>query len=394
MEVLLYRWSTIAQLVSDTMILIFLAVLYRSVRRPELRPHVLAWSANLLALSTTVAYWIFRPEQYWLRKTIATVYVSMKMAFAYLLLVGVLALSGRIVRRRRAGLMLLACLCYGLLVALAYRSINELGVLNAAGFACILWSAVAVVLREKPPGWTWLAAGFSVRAAFASVETLAYLSQLTPLAWLAPELVGPYLAAHSSFDGAAEWMIVLGCTLSMYRIIAAELARSNQEMSLAKERMRELAESDMLTGLANRRSLTPALRAARAQGASILFFDLNDFKKINDRFGHQMGDDCLKRFADALRAHFRPGDTLIRYAGDEFIVVAPGMRPDDMQARIAAARAALGAAAGDTPAIRFSVGLSYLDVDGDADAAVAAADSAMYRQKQRKHAPEEAVPAH
>ncbi|HEY5801805.1 MAG TPA: GGDEF domain-containing protein [Burkholderiaceae bacterium] len=384
MEVLLYRWSTIAQFISDAMIMLFLIVLYRSVRRPELRPHMLAWCANFVALSTTVIYWVARPESYWVRKAIAAVYVGMKLAFAYLLVVGVLAFAGRIVRRRQAAIMLLACALYGLLIAFTYRNINELGLYNAVASGLVLWLAVAIIVREKPPGWSWLAAGFAVRASFSVVESLAYLSQVMTIAWMPPDLVGPYLAAHSSFDGAAEWMIVLGCVLTMYRIIAAELARSNRDISAAKEHMRELAESDALTGLANRRTLMPVLWTARGQGASILFFDLNDFKGINDRFGHQMGDACLKRFADVLRANFRPSDTLIRYAGDEFIVVAPGVRPSGMTARIAAARAQLEAAPGQMPAVGFSVGLSYLEVDGDVDAAVAAADAAMYVQKQDK----------
>jgi len=365
--------------------MIFLVVLYRAVHRPELRPHMLAWCTNFVALSTTVCYWIFRPENYLIRKAIATTYVSAKAAFYCLLIVGVLAFSGRIVRRRRVTLVMLACLGYGALVAFGTQTINQLGLCNAAVSALILWSAVALIVREKPPGWSWLAAGFAVRAAFAIVESLAYLSQVITIEWLSPALVGPYLAAHSSFDGAAEWMIVLGCVLTMYRIIAAELDRSNREISVDKERMRQLAESDSLTGLANRRTLMPVLWAARAQGASILFFDLNDFKVINDKYGHQMGDDCLKRFADVLRHHFRPCDTLIRYAGDEFIVVAPGVRPEGMATRIAAARAHLGVADDKTPAIKFSVGLSYLDVDGDVEAAVTAADSAMYVQKRDKH---------
>jgi diguanylate cyclase (GGDEF)-like protein len=180
-------------------------------------------------------------------------------------------------------------------------------------------------------------------------------------------------------------MIVLGCVLTKYRISAAELAHSNREISAAKEQMRQLAECDMLTGLANRRALVPALWAARARGATILFFDLNDFKKINDQFGHQAGDDCLKRFAEVLREHFRPDDTLIRYAGDEFIVVAPGVRPEGMTQRIEAARAKLNEPSQGRPRIMFSVGLSFLEVDGDVDAAISAADAAMYVQKKEKY---------
>lgn len=248
MEVLLYRWSTMAQLVSDTMIMIFLIVLYRSVRRPELQPHVWAWSANFAALSITVGYWVFRPEQEWLSKLLGVLYVSLKMSFACMLIVGVAALSGRAVRGPTVRWMLLASAGYGLWVGLTYRSINELGVYNAVCVALLLWSAVVLILREKPPAMAWLAAGFAVRALFASVEAFAYISQLTGIVVLPPELLTSYLASHSAFDGAAEWMIVLGCVLTMYRIIAAELAHSHQEMSAAKERMRALAESDMLPG--------------------------------------------------------------------------------------------------------------------------------------------------
>ena len=143
-------------------------------------------------------------------------------------------------------------------------------------------------------------------------------------------------------------------------------------------------DRDPLTGLANRRALPSVLRQSFDTGATIMFFDLNDFKLINDSYGHQMGDDCLKRFAQGLKASFRPEDHIVRYAGDEFVVIAQGCEPAQVHERIDILRDRLVFGHGEALPIRFSVGQAYLPVHGDADAALEAADKAMYRDKAMK----------
>lgn len=91
-----------------------------------------------------------------------------------------------------------------------------------------------------------------------------------------------------------------------------------------KEELQALVDRDSLTGLANRRALPEALRECGGSGATLLFFDLNDFKEINDSYGHSIGDECLRRFASALRATFGEDGRLFRYGGDEFVVIATG----------------------------------------------------------------------
>lgn len=89
------------------------------------------------------------------------------------------------------------------------------------------------------------------------------------------------------------------------------------------EEAERLASMDSLTGLQNRRRMEAALelRVARRRTFSVLIFDLNGFKQVNDTFGHVAGDDVLKQFATELRAAFRAMDDVGRWGGDEFIAV-------------------------------------------------------------------------
>lgn len=150
-----------------------------------------------------------------------------------------------------------------------------------------------------------------------------------------------------------------------------------------------MASSDSLTGLANHRHLTEVLESeiqrSRRTGRSfaLLLFDLDDLKKINDKFGHLTGSRAIKRLGVALRDNSRTIDTPARYGGDEFVLVLP--EASDQEAERAAERiCAQLATDGQKPAITVSVGLAVYPKDGvSIERLLGAADRALYRMKGR-----------
>ena len=384
MELLLWQWSTTAQITSALMIAVFFLVLGRSVRRVELRPWIHAWLANLGALLVTSIFWLAQPSSEIAFLALRAGYLFSKTMFVVLLALGVWMFLRRRPSPRAVRAIIAGVAVYAIGGSYVVNSVDRIGVVQSAVMAVFFTSSAAVLLVRRVPGSGWLAAGFSIRAALAVVEALAYATRLSPHGAPPDPRVGIFLASHSSFDTGAEWVMALGCVLALYRSIQQELLQSNVELLAAQEVLQELVDRDSLTGLSNRRALPAVLRDSFSTGAAILFFDLNDFKSINDSYGHAVGDDCLKRFAHALQECFRPGDAIIRYAGDEFVVVARGADAKQVADRIESLRERLRLERSDGPPIAFSVGHAQLPVEGEPEAALKAADEAMYRDKSAK----------
>jgi diguanylate cyclase (GGDEF)-like protein len=240
--------------------------------------------------------------------------------------------------------------------------------------------------RARVSAAQWVVIALAGRAVLALAESYAYgvnvfgitAEQQTASAFLVP--ASWILAAHYPLDTAAEWLLAMGFFIGISIRAQQELSVANDQMLSAQADLRRLADRDPLTSLVNRRALPEVFRDVHSTGAMFVFFDLDGFKEINDRYGHQAGDACLVRFAVALAGSFRPTDAIIRYAGDEFVVIAKGTSEIAMEDRVTELRNRLRPATGELP-VRFSYGVSRLDPGGNPDEALRAADEAMYRVK-------------
>jgi diguanylate cyclase (GGDEF)-like protein len=177
-------------------------------------------------------------------------------------------------------------------------------------------------------------------------------------------------------------------------VLRKRVERQATLLKESEERFRHMAQHDALTGLATRLVLQDrldvALESARRYGAGLALFmvDLDQFKEINDRYGHHMGDEVLRVTADRLTAIVRKSDTVARMGGDEFVVLLN--EQGDAQHAAAVAEKIVASLAVPIPfegrmvEVSVSVGACTASAgDLDAEALMKGADQAMYQAKQQ-----------
>jgi diguanylate cyclase (GGDEF)-like protein len=202
--------------------------------------------------------------------------------------------------------------------------------------------------------------------------------------------------------------------LRILQLVAAQVARAIQN-ALEFDKTRQSARTDALTGLFNARHLQEFLdgELSRARTGdkplTVLVLDLDNFKQVNDRFGHARGNEVLRDLGQVLKAALRNSDLVARYAGDEFVVVLPEVGAEEAQVVAEKLKSVVLRYDGritdgssttleeEDPLggvrIGISVGVATFPQDAvDAAALIARADRDMYRDKNaRKEAEEKAV---
>jgi diguanylate cyclase (GGDEF)-like protein len=190
---------------------------------------------------------------------------------------------------------------------------------------------------------------------------------------------------------AVPVVLVVGSVALALALLVLRAYRLNAQLAQSRQTLAKLAHHDALTGLPNRNLLDERLERAIAQSrrethaVALCMLDLDGFKPINDRFGHDTGDRVLQDVAHRIKAVLRDADTVARFGGDEFVLLLNGFGDDhalgEVMGRVLAA-VTLGFDYCSGAQVTASIGVSILGADAtDATTLLRHADEAMYLAK-------------
>jgi diguanylate cyclase (GGDEF)-like protein len=189
--------------------------------------------------------------------------------------------------------------------------------------------------------------------------------------------------------------VALAMHVLVFEDMTDALRRAHGALAQAHQEVKRLVITDPLTGCHNRRFFEEIERRElqrhrRYQAPlSVVFVDVNHFKQLNDTFGHDVGDQTLKAIGTLLRRHVRESDYVIRWGGDEFLLLVTCALPEaerkagELRAAFEGARASAGLPDG----IGLSIGVAAVTTDAESlTDAIRKADHRMYEAKLREHA--------
>lgn len=290
--------------------------------------------------------------------------------------------------------MLAICLLSLSMIAVVWRKLRLLSGLFF--LLSLLWAVSCfyfIVHWRLPFSWPLITILMLTALSALYFYPRGLLAYLLPL-WVTLPLASYFRNQHININFVVVWVIftlILICGYFVLRRWFDEAWRRNQQNKMLIARLDALAHQDALTGTANRRALENLLSQASGQNKpyALMMLDVDYFKRYNDRYGHQAGDECLTRVAQVLKNAVRsPDDMVARYGGEEFAIVlfeATDNACEEVARRIQQALIQAAIPHQDSSVsecVTVSIGIAGKGAAQNAHNMLVKADEALYRAKE------------
>ena len=260
-------------------------------------------------------------------------------------------------------------------VLVAYMPIKYCGIIGQISFCIVL-----LVIGNAVTWHYYVPANilYSILVFIGSVLE----NRLTPASWLLWKAELVYLPLHLTVPTV---ILVMVAVTILNRLSEVDSKRSYKD----RETLQYLTEHDPLTGAYNRTSL----KREYFLGKFFFMIDIDHFKRLNDNFTHEMGDKCLKKFAEIVRNNIRKDDRLIRYGGEEFIILFAGesteeemqKKADELRLKVERETSEIKDLADPNFVAPFtiSMGVSYMNSHYTLEENIKVADKYLYEAKEK-----------
>jgi diguanylate cyclase (GGDEF)-like protein len=261
----------------------------------------------------------------------------------------------------------------------------------AGTYATGHWLDAGWLLSSVLVGAAVLHPSTSKRSAHALSEVSTLPPQRLALLAAASMMAPAVLFIEGLRDKEVNDLVIGGASAVLFLLVLFRMAGLVRQVQTQAAKLETLSDTDELTGAPNRRvwfrqipyELARAKRAGRPLSLAII--DIDHFKTYNDTYGHQEGDKLLQSAVSNWQNQLRAGDLLVRFGGDEFIVLLPDCDPDNAALAMARLKAAMPFNQACT------VGVACLTGDESADDLLARADKALYEAKETRGTPRERI---
>lgn len=403
--VALVSWAgLLSQAVGGIMLLVLFLLLNISAgKRAYFRDWLVAWIALNVALFGAAFRFLLYPGlgiDFGLPSGIAIpaslfIYQAAKLGFWLFVVLGVHSCIGTLFAKRTRWLLCTGAVIYAALSVTVTDDYNGV----------IVWQAVFAVPLLSHAAWR-LSMDFSRRESLGSRWTSVVLVTLA-VTWLVYGVVqGPgrdldlgligLVANHynSIIDLLLQMLLAFGMVVIALEDGKRDVDAAHAELERAHEKLLSESRRDILTGALNRKAYMERTRLESVTGSHgvVALLDLDDFKSVNDRYGHPAGDRLLRHLVETLIHQLRAFDKVYRWGGDEFLIVMAGVSRKVASQRLEAIISGIPPVelevAGQTRRLPVTVsfGAAEYSAGDDLEAVIQIADQRMYENKQERKA--------